>query len=164
MLLLRMRTGSHLYDVARPDSDSDWLEVHDRLPGPRQSRQTIAGDLDCVQMGLSTFMAQADAGVPQALEAMFAPAAWPETDMLAALRRAFWPSTARAANTYRRTIAAFDRLEPTPKRRRHAVRLAHNLDELIARGRFDPRDTRWIGALPADLRWATDPVPHIGKS
>jgi len=52
VLLLRMRSGSHLYGTNTSASDEDWFEVYDRLPGRRQSAQKIAGDQDVTSVGL----------------------------------------------------------------------------------------------------------------
>ena len=139
-----MLVGSHLYGTAHEGSDFDWYEVYDRLPqGSRSSQQTISGDQDVVRINLSTFMAQADKGVPQTLEVMFAPADWPEVDKFKHMRLRWRPDTARAANTYERTIKNFEKLKITEKRLTHAKRLAYNRDELIRTGRFDPTDTTW---------------------
>ena len=142
MLLLRLLVGSHLYGTAHEGSDFDWYEVYDRLER-WERRQVIAGDLDVVRVDLSTFMAQADKGVPQTLEVMFAPADWPEVDVIRDMRVRWFPDTARAANTYERTIQSFRQLKVTEKRLTHAKRLAYNRDELIRTGRFDPTDTTW---------------------
>ena len=142
MLLLRLLVGSHLYGTAHDGSDFDWYEVHDHL-ARRERRQVIDGDLDVVRFDLSTFMAQADNGVPQTLEVMFAPADWPEVDKFKHMRLRWRPDTARAANTYERTIKNFEKLKVTEKRLTHAKRLAYNRDELIRKGRFDPTETTW---------------------
>ena len=52
MLLLRMRTGSHLYGTNHAGSDEDFCEVYDRLPGRRQAAQSISGDQDIIRLGL----------------------------------------------------------------------------------------------------------------
>lgn len=148
MLLLRLLVGSHLYGTAHEGSDFDWYEVHDRLQGRRGAIQTISGDQDVLRIGLSAFMRQADSGVPQALEVMFAPADWPEVDMIRDMRVRWFPDTARAANTYERTIKSFETLKVTEKRLTHAKRLAYNRDELIRTGRFDPTDTTWRTNVP----------------
>ena len=142
MLLLRLLVGSHLYGTAHEWSDFDWYEVHDHL-ARRERRQVIDGDLDVVRFDLSTFMAQADKGVPQTLEVMFAPADWPEVDKFKHMRLGWRPDTARAANTYERTIKSFETFKVTEKRLTYAKRLAYNRDELIRTGRFDPTDTTW---------------------
>ena len=149
MLLLRLLVGSHLYGTAHEESDFDWYEVHDTAPTRRGgASQTISGDQDVLRIGLSAFMRQADSGVPQALEVMFAPADWPEVDVIRDMRVRWFPDTARAANTYERTIKSFETLKVTEKRLTHAKRLAYNRDELIRTGRFDPTDTTWRTHVP----------------
>lgn len=142
-LLVRAVTGSHLYGLAHAGSDLDFYEVYDRLPGIRQARQTITGDLDVTRVGLSKFMAMADAGVPQALEVMFAPTDRCEVDVLADLRRAYRANVPEARATYARTIKNFAAATDA-KRQRHARRLAANLTSLERWGRFDPTDTSWL--------------------
>ena len=141
MIILRLLVGSHLYGTAHGGSDFDWYEVHDKI----DSRQVISGNQDTTYLDLSTYMRQADAGVPQALEAMFAPADYfgIEVDKFRDMRVNYRPDTARAANTYARTISSFKRLKVTPKRLAHAVRLAYNLDQLVKHGKFDPTDLTW---------------------
>jgi len=137
-----MRSGSHLYGTNTSASDEDWFEVYDRLPGRRQSAQKIVGDQDVTSVGLSEFVRQAEKGVPQALEAMFAPPGWPTVDLICAYRLAWRPNTGAAVGTYRRTIKAFSFSEG-PKSKHHAARLQYQLDELLRAGRFNPRDRSW---------------------
>lgn len=151
MLLLRMRTGSHLYGTNHAGSDEDFCEVYDRLPGRRQAAQTIDGGQDTTRLGLGELMRQADKGVPQALEVMFAPPRWPDVDRIAALRASWRPGIGNVRRTYSRTIRAFA-ASSDPKSLRHARRLQYQLDQMLAWGSFDPRDNRWdrlsaMGAL-----------------
>ena len=74
---------------------------------------------------------------------MFSPIGWPEVDKLEALRLGFRVNLAQAANTYERTIRAFHRAKPTPKRLAHAQRLTWQREQLIRYGRFDPTDLTW---------------------
>ena len=138
-ILLRLLIGSHLYGTAHEGSDFDWYEVHHSI----RSGQTLEGDVDTTRFSLGEFMRQADKGVPQALEVMFSPVGWPEVDKLEALRLGFRVNLAQAANTYERTIRAFHRAKPTPKRLAHAQRLSWQREQLIRYGRFDPTDLTW---------------------
>ncbi|HLS02176.1 MAG TPA: hypothetical protein VK054_09390 [Beutenbergiaceae bacterium] len=146
VLLFRMRSGSHLYGTNTAASDEDWFEVYDRLPGWKQSAQKIFGDQDVTRVGLGEFVRQAEKGVPQALEAMFAPDDWPEVDLISAYRRSWRPSTGAVVGTYRRTIKAFA-LSGNPKQERHAQRLQYQLDQMLRYGRFNPRDTTWLDGV-----------------
>lgn len=138
-MLLRLLIGSHLYGTAHEDSDFDWYEVHHGI----RSKQEISGSVDTTRFSLGEFMRQADKGVPQALEVMFSPIGWPEVDKIEALRLGFRVNVAQAANTYERTIKAFHKVKPTPKRLVHAKRIEWQRDQLIQYGRFDPTDLSW---------------------
>lgn len=136
MLILRTQHGSRLYGLAKPDSDWDWYEVHDHT----RTRQRINGRDDVVRIGLSEWLAQCDKGVPQALEAMFAPPRYATTDLFAAMRAGYRANVGNAAAVYTRTIAAFMRAGEAgdPKRLLHSSRLRRDLNELRRFGRFDP--------------------------
>jgi predicted nucleotidyltransferase len=137
MLILRTAHGSHLYGLATPSSDRDWYEVHDRI----RTRQTFSGNDDTLRIGLSAWLRLCDKGVPQALEAMFAPPHLAEVDLFAAFRRGYRANPAHCAQTYARTARTFieDPRGRTAKRIRHGVRILHDLDQILATGRFDPQ-------------------------
>lgn len=84
---------------------------------------------------------------------MFAPADWPQVDVIAALRSGYRAGTL-ALSTYARTITNFEKAKPTIKRARHAVRLTYCRDQLATYGRFDPTDRRWLAQLPEELAFA----------
>lgn len=140
--LFRTVHGSHLYGLAHAGSDHDTYEVVTRLPyvahnGSRSkyARQTIQGSEDRFVIDLSTFMAQCDRGVPQALEAMFSTVA--DVDHIAELR-AGYRAGGEVVARYLRTIKAFYN-HGDAKRRRHAARLAQNLQDIRQYGRFNPK-------------------------
>lgn len=144
MILLDVRHGSHLYGLARPDSDEDrYVVLLDRPPGNdgkyRWAKQKIRDGIDTMTLDLHTFLDMACRGVPQALEAMFAPEA--EVDEIGALRRSWRAGGGEVWHTYRRTIRRFLIDYGDLKRRRHALRLACNLEDLMRYGRFEPRLT-----------------------
>ncbi|WP_251153669.1 nucleotidyltransferase domain-containing protein [Cellulosimicrobium sp. Marseille-Q4280] len=130
--LLRTVHGSHLYGLAHAGSDLDTYTV---IATGHRARQTISGDQDTLVIPIGAFLLQAGSGVPQALEAMFSPIA--EPGPLDALRHGFRPDTAASAHRYRRTITSF--AAGTLKQRRHALRLATNLTDLLTYGWFSPR-------------------------
>lgn len=138
-ILLDTVHGSHLYGLAHPRSDVDRYVVVDRRPaGHRKARwvrHTVIGSNDVTVTDLSSFLSMCDAGVPQALEAMFAPR--PQVDIIPYFRSGYRAGVWTTAETYRRTITSFIDGD-SPKVRRHALRLAHNLTELMATGRFNP--------------------------
>lgn len=133
MLILRTLHGSRLYGLAHAASDYDWYEVHDHA----RTRQRVAGDQDVTRIGLSEWLAECDKGVPQALEAMFAPPGFADVDRFAAYRAGYRANVGNAADTYTRTIASFMRAGD-PKRVLHSSRLRRDLNELRRHGRFDP--------------------------
>ena len=128
MILMRLRVGSHLYGTNRPDSDEDWYEIHTE----GKPKQVIQGDVDLVTIGLGYFVQQANKGVPQALEVMFAPVGWPEIDLIKDFRLGYRPNTANVINTYQRTIRS-------ERMTKHAARLERDLQNFIKYGRFNPR-------------------------
>lgn len=135
-VLFKTRHGSHLYGLNHADSDEDFYTVVDRPRGRRYkySKQTIHNNEDSVVVNLSTWLRLCEKGVPQALEAMFAPN--PLIDNLPFLRSAFRAGIP-ARQTYARTITNFV-MNDDFKRRRHAVRLGFNLRDLGRYGRFNP--------------------------
>lgn len=136
MIILRTTHGSRLYGLATPTSDHDWYEVHDHV----RARQKITGNDDTFRLPLSMWLEQCDKGVPQALEAMFAPPELAEIDLFAEFRLSYRANTAHAAATYRRTSRAFieDPRGRTAKRVRHGARILHDLEYILETGRFDP--------------------------
>ncbi|MDQ2737158.1 MAG: nucleotidyltransferase domain-containing protein, partial [Actinomycetota bacterium] len=139
-VLLEVEHGSHLYGLSHPGSDRDrYIVLADRPAGARGkyrwATHRVHGADDVFTCDLHTFIDMAYNGVPQALEAMFAPAF--ETDEIAALRAGFRAGGGTVIGTYRRTIRNF--AVGDFKRQRHALRLALNLAELMRTGRFSPR-------------------------
>src|SRR5699024_9404562 len=114
----------------------------DRLTGRPQAAQAISGGQDMTRLGLGELMRQANNGVPQAVEVMFAPADWPTVDRITSLRTSWRPGIGNVRRTHSRTIRALA-TSSNPKSRRHARRLQYQLDQMLAWGFFDPRDNRW---------------------
>lgn len=125
--------GSRLYGFAHEGSDYDRFTV---VEGKARARQHTNGDDDHVTMGLSTFLELANSGSHQSVEALFSklkewgPAGEMYAPMLSQMR-VFGP----AVNAkYSRTIKAF--CFGDFKRRRHAVRLKLNQNELARTGQI----------------------------
>jgi len=138
-LLLRSFAGSHLYGLARPESDLDYYEVHDRslagnLGKERKTVQTIVDGVDVTAVGLSHFMDLAISGSHQALDAMFSERT--AVDEITAMRKGFRVGQ-HIAPIYNGIIIKFA-LQDTPRKRKHAVRLAYNLHDMMETGRFNP--------------------------
>lgn len=140
IILFKTMHGSHLYGLNHATSDQDFYTVISRgSRGAKRkyAKQSIKDGIDSMTVDLSTFMYYCEQGVPQALEAMFAPAEAVEVDMIEALRRGYHVNTAKATQRYRRTIRNF--AEGDFKKRRHAARLYLNMLEFQKTGRFNPR-------------------------
>lgn len=137
-LLFRTVHGSHLYGLAHAASDTDWYEVWDELPGGRKAMQTISCGDDVVRVALDEFLAQLGKGVPQAVEALYAPDSAVRDDNIRWLRSSLVLGTAATVNRYRSTAKSHLLINPSAKRRRHAARLAHDLHDFLALGRIRP--------------------------
>lgn len=144
--LLVTNHGSHLYGTAIASSDRDIYCVLTGLPTrPTQSRaawtyKRQANGVDITMIDFGTWINECQRGVPQALEAMFAPG--PDTDRIGALRAGYRTGTA-AWPTYLRTIKAFAYSDTDDhranKRKVHALRLSWNLYQMrVHHGRFNP--------------------------
>lgn len=151
--------GSHLYGLARPDSDRDTYTVVSRLPHvshngtrSRYAKQTIKGNDDVFVIDLSTFMLLCEKGVPQALEAMWSQS--PTVDMIGDLRASYRASTA-VLPTYMRTIKSFIKADDY-KRRRHALRLALNANSIREFGFFNPTLTEKEAKVISELAHRED--------
>lgn len=138
-VLFKTRHGSHLYGLNHADSDEDFYTVVDRPRGARYkwAKQTIVDGEDSLRVDLPTWLRWCEKGVPQALEAMFAPN--PLVDKLGPLR-AGYRAGGEVRRTYARTIRNFVESDEF-KRRRHAVRLAYNLNDILRYGKFNPHMT-----------------------
>ncbi len=60
-----------------------------------------------------------------------------KSDFFEDYRQGYYASDPKVVNTYMRTIKSFS-LSETFKLRRHALRIAHNLNEILYTGRFNP--------------------------
>lgn len=144
-VLFKTVHGSRLYGLAHENSDEDFYTVvmrpsrdlrYNRQPKANYSKQKISGSEDSVVVGFGTWIEQCKSGVPQALEAMFSDMV--VVDHISEFRSAFtagpacWPK-------YMDTIKSFAYAEKDSfKRKRHALRLALNLNEMARTGRFNP--------------------------
>lgn len=153
MELYRVEHGSHLYGLDHAGSDLDTYIV---LSGKGKSKQTIKGNDDLIVHSLDSFLIQAHNGVPQALEAMFAPSEAVSHSEIDYLRNSFVATGSEVIDRYVRTIYNFSLGDS--KRRTHGARLAFNLRDLISYGRFNPKlDRVKIGAvrsLGSDEFWS----------
>jgi hypothetical protein len=141
-VLFKTVHGSRLYGLSHDGSDEDFYTVVSKVKTNKAKYSThkIVGDTDSVVVDMGTWLRYCEMGVPQALEAMFSNMA--VVDHLAPLRAQYHVGTEVYAR-YLRTIKSFA-LNDDPdeykamKKRRHAVRLALNMNEMRERGRFNP--------------------------
>lgn len=136
-VLFQTLHGSRLYGLAHEGSDTDVFVVTSatRL-GARHSMN--ADGIDISTRGLDQFLLHASSGSHQSVEALFSPLKeWTERGlayrpMIEAMR----VSGPDVLAKYCRTIVKFSFGDF--KRRRHAVRLAQNMEGLRSYGRFNP--------------------------
>jgi hypothetical protein len=147
-VLFKTVHGSRLYGLNHADSDEDFYTVVDKVRTARAkfARQTILDNEDTMMVDFGTWLGQCVNGVPQALEAMFSN--MPLVDNLGAFRAGYRVSTG-AHERYLRTITSFC-MTQDPKRKRHGLRVALNMFDMRASGRFDPTMT------PNEIDWATE--------
>lgn len=144
-VLFKTAHGSRLYGLAHADSDEDFYTVVEKTPvdnryGRQQkhkyAKHKIEGKEDSFVVDFGTWVEMCKDGVPQALEAMFSQQ--PVEDKIQEFRDSFRCGTEVYAR-YFRTIKSFALAEDDGiKKRRHALRLALNLNEMAKTGRFDP--------------------------
>jgi predicted nucleotidyltransferase len=137
-VLFKTVHGSRLYGLAHENSDNDFYTVLDKVPTKKikYAKQKIAGDEDSMVVDFGTWVNMCTLGVPQALEAMFSSMVL--YDDVADFRAGFRAGTG-VFERYLRTIKSFALAEDaTIKKRRHALRLALNLNEMAKTGRFNP--------------------------
>lgn len=149
-ILYRTIMGSRLYGLAREDSDYDWLNIVDGQFKTTQAVNKITGQDETV-MSLTSFINEANSGVPRALEAMFSHKA--EIDKIAQFRANF-----RAGSNYNVYLGIMKRIALTEKyddfkHRRHILRLGLNMKDLRTWGRFNPTlskiDIEMVNSLAA---------------
>lgn len=143
-VLLYTPHGSHLYGLATASSDEDFYAVvSDRKTNKySDSKQTIVNNIDTTVVGYSKFLEMCHKGVPQALEALMSQQA--TVDNIGFIRENYIIAGSEVLSTYLRTIKSFtldEREGKQPKLRRHAVRLAVNLNTIMHHGRFNPELT-----------------------
>lgn len=149
--LVTVQHGSHLYGMARADSDIDLYTVYKFLNKNwrprRQVKQHIEGETDQVKISLDKFCEQVAKGVPQALEVLFADVqhtldmdeSW-GADIHEGWRKHIYDNNLVvdvALGTYRRTVANFFAIDDF-KKNRHGFRLLLNAEDLKVKGFFNP--------------------------
>lgn len=161
-ILFKTIHGSRLYGLSHESSDYDWYTV---VSGHRKISQKIHGDQDNTIVDFGTFVKHANAGAPQALEAMFSQKA--EIDKIADFRAAF--VAGKNYNTFRGIMKRVSKTEKWDdfKHRRLVLRLGFEAWELARYGRFNPtldiRDIIYINSIAEseDMSYVYDLALHL---
>jgi len=134
-ILFKTVHGSRLYGLSHENSDWDYYTVIDKVKTAKAKYAThkIVDDVDSLVVDFGTWIDLCQKGVPQALEAMFSQ--MPIVDEIADFRASFVAGTNYDA--YLRTIKALS-FGDTFKHKRHAIRLALEMRDMRATGRFNP--------------------------
>jgi hypothetical protein len=144
-VLFKTVHGSKLYGLDHAGSDDDFYVITptQQLAYQNNTKQIFEGNNDTVYMDFSTFVNLAHKGAPQALETMFSQKS--KSDFFESYRQGYHASDPAVIHTYMRTIKTFSLADlsfmsakDVFKRKRHALRLAHNLEDLMYTGRFNP--------------------------
>jgi len=139
-VLLSTVHGSRLYGLNHSNSDDDRYIVTGGFG--KRARQTLAANDDVIVVSYEKFVDMLYNGTPQAVEALFSEVA--DVHLLTHLRDSYLASNTRLVHRYLKTIKSFALTDVSDervvfKRRRHALRLADNLNEIVLSGRFDVR-------------------------
>jgi len=141
-VLFKTVHGSRLYGLSHANSDEDFYTVVSKVKTAKAkyARQSIVDNVDSMVVDFGTWLRQCEMGVPQALEAMFSQ--MPLVDNIESFRLGYRCGTG-VWERYLRTIKSFALNEDADeklrfKKKRHALRLAFNLNELSRYGRFNP--------------------------
>lgn len=136
-VLFRTIHGSRLYGLDHEDSDFDWYVVVEKAVTKKKKfiTQHISGREDVTTVDFGTWQNLCMSGEPKALEAMFSQKA--HVDRIKEFRNAF-----KAGYEYGPYYGIMKRMSiehPNSfKHKRHILRLAINLKDLQATGRFNP--------------------------
>jgi hypothetical protein len=137
-VLFKTVHGSRLYGLNHAGSDEDYYTVVSKVKTnkAKYAKQSIVDGVDSMTMDIGTWLRYCEMGVPQALEAMFSQMAI--VDHIGPLRAQYHVGTG-VYERYLRTIKSFAlNNEDSYKKKRHALRLAYNMQEMRAIGRFNP--------------------------
>jgi len=154
-ILFKTVHGSRLYGLNHEDSDYDYYTVVGKVKTAKAKYSThkIVDEVDSVVVDFGTWINLCTSGVPQALEAMFAQPPHVVYDDISSFREG-WTLGTQVFDKYLRTVKSFA-YGGTEKKRRHALRLAINLNDLARTGRFNPTlspvDVEWIKTMASAL-------------
>lgn len=126
--------GSHLYGLSHAGSDRDYMYVY---MDSRRALHKHSGGLDVIHVGIYDLLLKASSGAHQFVEGVFSQKKEWHDESFRPLIENFIVPGAVVREKYERTIKSFAFGETT-KHRRHAVRLALELEDLTAFGRTNP--------------------------
>lgn len=171
--------GSRLYGLARPDSDTDRFIVADiSYPRPLQE---VRGEEDIQVFPFRHFMHMIHEANPVALEALWSPEAQ-MSPVMREVSRSFRAGAGRAQHSFRSCIDMFigDSGIEKMKNRRHVLRIAVQLRQVMEEGRFDPvlsphavhlltriatqyEGDEFLPIVDAWFDWASDVTSPVGQ-
>ena len=134
-LLLRLRTGSHLYGLNHKDSDEDWLEIWDKC----KPSQSFINNQDITRWNLSMFMRVADKGGHNALEVLMARHSWCDVDLLKDFRESYIASGWVCMPKFQSAMKTLESRGDQKGIERSAM-LSSWLDQIFETGRFNPHN------------------------
>lgn len=145
--LLITKHGSHLYNLANAHSDLDLYVVYEfplKIYRPKKlAAQSITDESDTMKIEIDRFKSLCLKGVPQALEALYAPpeywldshAKWPE--LQEEIKNYISANKNEILNTYKRTAMNFMHNDDF-KKNRHAFRLIINASQFDLLSKITP--------------------------
>lgn len=145
--LLVSKHGSHLYNLARPQSDLDLYVIYEfpfKIYRPKKlATQSITDESDTMKIEIERFKNLCLKGVPQALEALYSPEQywldshdkWPK--LSEEIKDYISANKNEILSTYKRTAMNF-MLKDDFKKNRHAFRLIINASEFDLVSRITP--------------------------
>lgn len=155
-ILFKTIHGSRLYGLHHENSDYDWYTVIDKVKSNRKkyAKHSIVGDQDSMLVDFGTWINLCQAGVPQALEAMFSRKA--TIDKIEPFRQNFrvgYP----VIPTILRTMKGIG--EDDYKHKRHMFRLAYYIYDLRKYQYFNPTLSK--SRVEKINRWAKEPLEVV---
>lgn len=160
-VLFRTQTGSKLYGLGNANSDDDYYVVTPSKQVTYRSKrikasQSFEGDKDTVYMDFKSFVALCEKGVPNTLEVMFSRAS--VSEFFEDYRNNYFCSDPVVIHKYMATIKMYSlgTGDSQFKYRRHALRLAHNLEEILYTGRFNPTLTPAVARRITEMASQSD--------
>lgn len=156
VIYIRMLGGSRLYGTHSVTSDWDYFVVSSDIRG--KVRHTVKDEMDVTEFPTTAFIEQAIAGSHQALDIMFAPNRFFFVDELRDLRERWRCGTTGMLKLRDVARSHLVGVNLSPKRLRHATRMAMMVEQVRVTGRYNPALSRKqlsiVKKTPIDLELA----------